>query len=95
HVFHQYTLIIENGDQSESFRDNLVAFLAENNIPSMIYYPVPAHKQNMFASFGGADYHLEKTDWLTRRVISLPIHTEMVEEQLNYITGKVLEYVNK
>jgi dTDP-4-amino-4,6-dideoxygalactose transaminase len=94
HVFHQYTLILENGDNTESFRNDLVAFLAENNIPSMIYYPVPAHKQNMFASFGGADYHLEKTDWLTHRVISLPIHTEMDEEQLDFITGKVLEYVN-
>ena len=94
HVFHQYTLILENGDNSESIRNDLVAFLAENNIPSMIYYPVPAHKQNMFASFGGADYHLEKTDWLTHRVISLPIHTEMDEEQLDFITGKVLEYVN-
>ena len=90
HVFHQYTLILENVD-----RDGLVSFLAENNIPSMLYYPVPAHKQKMFASFGGADYHLEKTDWLTHRVISLPIHTEMDEEQLNFITQKVLEYVNK
>lgn len=90
HVFHQYTLILEGVD-----RDDLVTFLAENNIPSMIYYPVPAHKQKMFASFGGADYHLEKTDWLTHRVISLPIHTEMDEEQLNFITSKVLEYVNK
>ena len=90
HVFHQYTLILENVD-----RDGLVSFLAENNIPSMLYYPVPAHKQKMFASFGGADYHLEKTDWLTHRVISLPIHTEMDEEQLDFITQKVLEYVNK
>jgi len=90
HVFHQYTLILENTD-----RNGLVAFLAENNIPSMIYYPVPAHKQKMFASFGGADYDLEKTDWLTHRVISLPIHTEMDEEQLSFITQKVLEFVNK
>jgi dTDP-4-amino-4,6-dideoxygalactose transaminase len=90
HVFHQYTLILENVD-----RDGLVSFLAENNIPSMLYYPVPAHKQKMFASFGGADYHLGKTDWLTHRVISLPIHTEMDEEQLNFITQKVLEFVNK
>jgi UDP-2-acetamido-2-deoxy-ribo-hexuluronate aminotransferase len=95
HVFHQYTLILENTDNPESFRNGLVEFLAENNIPSMIYYPVPAHKQKMFASFGGADYNLEKTDWLTHRVISLPIHTEMDEEQLNYITQKVLEFVNK
>jgi dTDP-4-amino-4,6-dideoxygalactose transaminase len=95
HVFHQYTLILENTDNPESFRNGLVEFLAENNIPSMIYYPVPAHKQKMFASFGGADYNLEKTDWLTHRVISLPIHTEMDEEQLSYITQKVLEFVNK
>jgi dTDP-4-amino-4,6-dideoxygalactose transaminase len=95
HVFHQYTLILEDGDSSESFRDGLVAFLAENNIPSMIYYPVPAHKQKMFAAFGGADYNLEKTDWLTHRVISLPIHTELDEEQQSYIINKVLEYVNK
>ena len=95
HVFHQYTLILENNHNSEDFRNGLVAFLAENNIPSMIYYPVPAHKQKMFAAFGGADYDLQKTDWLTHRVISLPIHTEMDEDQLNYITEKVLEYVNK
>jgi len=95
HVFHQYTLILDNIDNPESFRDGLVAFLAENNVPSMIYYPVPAHKQKMFASFGGAGYYLDKTDWLTHRVISLPIHTELDEEQLNYITTKVLEYVNK
>lgn len=95
HVFHQYTLILENIDNPETFRNELVAFLAENKIPSMIYYPVPAHKQKMFASFGGADYNLEKTDWLTHRVVSLPIHTEMDQEQLNYITQKVLEFVNK
>lgn len=95
HVFHQYTLILEDGGNSENFRDGLVAFLEENNIPSMIYYPVPAHKQKMFAAFGGADYQLEKTDWLTHRVVSLPIHTELDEEQQNYITKKVLDYVNK
>lgn len=95
HVFHQYTLILENVDNPESFRDALVAFLAENNIPSMIYYPVPAHKQKMFATFGGADYNLEKTDWLTHRVISLPIHTELDEQQQTFITQKVLEFINK
>ena len=95
HVFHQYTLILDNIENPESFRDGLVEFLAENNIPSMIYYPVPAHKQKMFAAFGGADYDLEKTDWLTHRVVSLPMHTELDEEQQDYITKKVLEYVNK
>ncbi|MEO6869289.1 MAG: DegT/DnrJ/EryC1/StrS family aminotransferase [Ginsengibacter sp.] len=90
HVFHQYTLILDDVD-----RDGLVNFLSENNIPSMIYYPVPAHRQQMFAEFGGADYNLEKTDWLTNRVISLPMHTELDEEQLKYISQKVLEYINK
>ena len=47
----------------------------------MLYYPVPAHRQKMFAAFGGGDFNLEKTDWLTERVISLPIHTELDEEQ--------------
>jgi dTDP-4-amino-4,6-dideoxygalactose transaminase len=94
HVFHQYTLILDDVENPESFRDGLVAFLAENNIPSMIYYPVPAHKQKMFAAFGGADFDLEKTDWLTHRVVSLPMHTELDEEQQEYITKKVLEYVN-
>lgn len=90
HVFHQYTLLIEDAD-----RDALNAFLAENEIPSMIYYPVPAHKQKMFAAFGGAAYELETTDWLTHRVISLPMHTELEEEQQLYITEKVLEFLNK
>lgn len=90
HVFHQYTLILENVD-----REGLVAYLAENNIPSMLYYPVPAHRQKMFAAFGGSDFYLEKTDWLTERVISLPIHTELDEEQQIFITEKVLEFINK
>lgn len=90
HVFHQYTLILEGVD-----RDALNKFLADNNIPSMIYYPVPAHRQKMFESFGGAQWQLEKTDWLTSRVISLPMHTELEEEQLSFITGKVLEFVNR
>ena len=73
----------------------MVNFLAENNIPSMLYYPVPAHRQKMFASFGSGNINLEKTDWLTERVISLPIHTELDEEQQNFITNKVLEFINK
>ena len=89
HVFHQYTLIFENVD-----RDALSAFLTENNVPNMIYYPVPAHRQKMFSAFGGSNFNLEKTDWLTHRVLSLPIHTELDEEQQSFITGKVLEFVN-
>lgn len=89
HVFHQYTVILKDIN-----RDELNAYLAEHNIPSMIYYPVPAHRQKMFDAFGGAAFHLPTTDWLTERVISLPIHTELDEEQLSFITKKILEYIN-
>lgn len=89
HVFHQYTLVLDGVD-----RDGLNQFLAQHNIPSMIYYPVPAHRQKMFEAFGGASYDLPITDWLTERVISLPMHTELDDQQLQYITTKVLEFVN-
>jgi dTDP-4-amino-4,6-dideoxygalactose transaminase len=90
HVFHQYTLILEGVD-----RDGLNQYLAEKDIPSMIYYPVPGHKQKMFASFGLDDVQLDVTDWLTERVISLPMQTELDEEQLAYITSNVLAYINQ
>jgi dTDP-4-amino-4,6-dideoxygalactose transaminase len=88
HVFHQYTMILENVN-----RDGLNEFLASHQVPSMIYYPVPAHRQKMFEAFGGKNYQLPVTDWLTERVISLPIHTEMQDDQLELITSKVLEYI--
>jgi UDP-2-acetamido-2-deoxy-ribo-hexuluronate aminotransferase len=89
HVYHQYTLILNGANRNE-----LSKYLAAQNIPSMIYYPVPAHRQKMFEAFGGSDYNLPLTDWLTERVISLPIHTEMDEEQLNHISQHVLKFVN-
>jgi UDP-2-acetamido-2-deoxy-ribo-hexuluronate aminotransferase len=90
HVFHQYTLVLEGVD-----RNGLNEYLAGQHIPSMIYYPVPAHRQQMFAEFGGGAYSLAITDWLTERVISLPMHTELDEEQLRTISSAVLEYINK
>lgn len=90
HVFHQYTLTLEGINRNE-----LHHFLAEKDIPSMIYYPIPAHKQKMFASFGSEDSELPITDWLTERVISLPMHTELEKEQLEFITNSVLEFVKK
>jgi UDP-2-acetamido-2-deoxy-ribo-hexuluronate aminotransferase len=89
HVFHQYTLVLNGVD-----RDGLNKFLADNSIPSMIYYPVPCHRQKMFDAFGGSNYNLAVTDWLTERVISLPIHTEMDEEQLAFIASKVLKFTS-
>jgi UDP-2-acetamido-2-deoxy-ribo-hexuluronate aminotransferase len=89
HVFHQYTLILDGAD-----RDKMNEFLAGKNIPSMIYYPVPAHRQHMFAQFQSGLQQLEITDWLTERVISLPMHTELDEEQLAYVCNGVLEFLN-
>jgi dTDP-4-amino-4,6-dideoxygalactose transaminase len=90
HVFHQYTLVLEGAD-----RNGLNEYLAGKNIPSMIYYPVPAHRQKMFAAFGAGDWSLPVTDGLTERVISLPMHTELDKEQLEYISSAVLEYIAK
>jgi UDP-2-acetamido-2-deoxy-ribo-hexuluronate aminotransferase len=89
HVFHQYTLVLDGVN-----RNGLNEYLAAKSIPSMIYYPVPAHRQQMFAAFGGDSYRLETTDWLTERVISLPMHTELDEEQLQTISAAVLDYIN-
>jgi dTDP-4-amino-4,6-dideoxygalactose transaminase len=89
HVYHQYTILLKDGD-----RNGLNKYLAEQKIPSMIYYPVPAHKQKMFSAFAGSNYKLTTTDCLTERVISLPMHTELDEEQLHYVTGHVLNFVN-
>ncbi len=91
HVYHQYTLKLAAGVG----RDGLVKYLADRSIPSMIYYPVPGHRQPMFAEFGSAEKSMPITDALTDVVISLPIHTEMDEEQKAYIANAVLEYLNK
>lgn len=89
HVFHQYTILLEGAD-----RNKLNAYLASKKIPSMIYYPVPAHRQQMFAAFHSDRQKLDVTDWLTESVISLPMHTELEEEQLHFICNSVLEFLN-
>lgn len=90
HVYHQYTLQIKNTD-----RNALSEYLAQHKIPSMIYYPVPGHKQDMFASFGLPQINLSITDELTACVISLPVHTEMEQDQLQFITQHVLNFLNQ
>ena len=92
HVFHQYTLIVEAGENPAANRNALQQHLADAGIPSMIYYPVPSHRQKMFEAFSSAHVSLPVTDWLTDRVISLPIHTEMDADQLAFITEHVLAY---
>ena len=90
HVFHQYTVKLNGVD-----RDKLVQYLSENNIPSMVYYPIPAHKQGMFKSFGLSDMDLPVTNELTSQVLSFPIHTEFEEEQLEYICQHIKLFITK
>jgi UDP-2-acetamido-2-deoxy-ribo-hexuluronate aminotransferase len=84
HVFHQYTLKLEGVDRN-ALQDSLAAV----GVPAMIYYPVPAHRQKMFSFLNLPEVDLPVTDWLTHRVISLPIHTEMDQEQLEHIVKHV------
>jgi UDP-2-acetamido-2-deoxy-ribo-hexuluronate aminotransferase len=90
HVFHQYTLKLDGVDRNE-----LVNYLGEQKIPAMIYYPVPAHRQKMFSFLNLPEVNLPVTDWLTERVVSLPMHTELDQEQLEFITTQVLKFINK
>jgi len=90
HVFHQYTVQLKDVS-----RDALQAFLSEKGIPSMIYYPMPAHKQGVFSSFMLGDLNLPVTEELTNNVISFPIHTEMEEDQLAFICEHILNFVNQ
>jgi dTDP-4-amino-4,6-dideoxygalactose transaminase len=87
HVFHQYTLKVHNG-QREALQEHLQAL----GVPTMIYYPIPAHKQNMFAQFGVFNLSLPVSEALCTQVLSLPIHTEMLPEQQQYIIDSVLSF---
>ena len=86
-MFHQYTLRILNGKRNE-----LQQFLAEKEIPAMIYYPVALRKQKAYFQESN-DAYFVNTDKLLNQVISLPMHTEFDEEQLKYITNAVLKFM--
>ena len=86
HVFHQYTLRVIGGD-----RDKLREELAERGIPAMIYYPVPLHQQKAYRDPRYQDGDFPVAERLAACVLSLPMHTELDEEQLAFITSSVLE----
>ena len=88
HVFHQYTLRVVGTD-----RDRLREQLAERGIPSMIYYPVPLHQQVAYRDPRYRDGDFPVAERLAACVLSLPMHTELDNEQLEYITSNVLELV--
>lgn len=88
HVFHQYTLRITQAD-----RDALVKHLNSKDIPCGVYYPIPLHSQKAYADarYNEADFTI--TNQLVKEVISLPMHTELDDEQINFITEEVLRFV--
>jgi dTDP-4-amino-4,6-dideoxygalactose transaminase len=90
HVFHQYTLVISGID-----RNALQEFLGKRDIPAMIYYPVPLHLQKAYQDPRYKEGDFPVTEELSREVLSLPMHTELTEDQLEYITSSVLEFINK
>lgn len=89
HVFHQYTLKVKNGK-----RDGLQKYLAEKNIPSMVYYPLPLYRQEAFQQYVAEGFSLPVTEQLCSEVISLPVHTEFDQEVLDYIIAEIKNYFN-
>jgi UDP-2-acetamido-2-deoxy-ribo-hexuluronate aminotransferase len=87
HIFHQYTIRIKNGK-----RDDLKKFLDSVKIPSMVYYPGPLHVQDAYRYLGYSDIDFPVTSALCREVLSLPIHPDMEQEQIDYIIFNILEF---
>ena len=91
HVFHQYTLKLDES----IVRDELIQYLADKNIPAMVYYPVPAHRQKMFSKIPNSCGNMKVTNWLSSRVFSLPMHTELSTLQQDYIIENISNFLNK
>ena len=89
HVFHQYTLKLKNVD-----RDALVQHLNNNGIPCGVYYPIPLHKQKAYADSRYNEEDFVVTNQLVKEVISLPMHTELDDEQVAFITSTIISFVN-
>ncbi|SFZ90874.1 dTDP-4-amino-4,6-dideoxygalactose transaminase [Flaviramulus basaltis] len=89
HVFHQYTLKLKGVD-----RDALVKHLSEKGIPCGVYYPIPLHRQKAYLDerYNEADFTV--TNLLVKEVISLPMHTELNDEQIEFITSTIIKFIN-
>lgn len=90
HVFHQYTIQVAAGR-----RDALQTFLQQNGIPSMVYYPLPLHLQKAYLGFGYKEGDFPEAEILCKKVISLPIHTEMQADQQDFIIEKVNKFFHE
>ena len=88
HVFHQYTIRILSGRRNE-----LANFLSELKIPFGIYYPIPLHKQNAYKNKNYKDQSFKNTNTLCDEVISLPMHSELTDDQIDYISSKINKFL--
>jgi len=88
HVFHQYTLKVKNVD-----RDALVKHLNENGIPCGVYYPIPLHAQKAYRDTRYNEADFKVTNQLIKEVISLPMHTELEDDQIDFITKTVKDFI--
>ncbi len=90
HIFHQYTVIIKDAD-----RDGLKNFLQSKGIPAMVYYPVTMHLQHAYQYLGYRQGDFPVSEFLCKSVLSLPMHTELDNQQLEYITSTITEFLSK
>jgi UDP-2-acetamido-2-deoxy-ribo-hexuluronate aminotransferase len=90
HVFHQYVLRIIDAD-----RNALMQHLLDKGIPCAIYYPIPLHSQKAYVDSRYKEEQFPVTNQLVKEVIALPMHTELDDEQIKFITDSVLEFLNK
>ncbi len=88
HIFHQYTLRVPN-------RDALAHHLVSLGIPHAVYYPIPLHLQKAYAAFGGRPGQFPVAEQAATEVISLPMHTELTEEQMQFITGSIRAFTDR
>lgn len=89
HIFHQYTILVKG-----ETRDALRSFLESKKIPAMIYYPVPLHLQKAYADNRYKNGDFPVTEKLCKTVLSLPMHTELSDEQIEYITNQIIHFFN-
>jgi dTDP-4-amino-4,6-dideoxygalactose transaminase len=87
HVWHQYTIRVPDGR-----RDELQAFLKENGVPSMVYYPIPIHQQKAYHGSSVSHRAFPISERLSDEVLSLPMHTELDEEQLHHIVETIRKF---
>ncbi len=90
HVFHQYTLRIINAD-----RNGLMQYLLDKGIPCAIYYPIPLHSQKAYVDVRYKEEDFPVTNQLVKEVIALPMHTELDDDQIQFITDSVLEFLKQ